>query len=461
MRGLGQGGSLGLNDELSPGIAGLADKATQWLGFGDQTGIPREYAAGSAYNDMRNTERRENQESADKFPGTYRAGQIAGGVPSSIAMSGLGAGAPNLAARIASGGLAAGARGGIEGAGLAEDGNKLEGAARAAGPSAALGMAGAAAPAAFNAIKNLFKGGPPSGPLPALATAGAGAQPSAQEVARGAQAARGAGTSGGPIINRALGAGGPPARTVPPPSKGGRAKPPTQPPDEEHIPYTRAIPPPASEEALEASSMPVPKKPEPIEFMRKYKVDWGPNHGEKLGPPELGREYRGQAAETEDEYSARILNGQDPLYWQARGGAPARTAKGAPRALTGVERIAKRGPSMHEALVQENSPEQLAGLPKLDSEYAEAARAAPDIREMQYQKLLREEAATARNAALRKQAELNAKNQQFGELDLDSPVLNKSANAMGEYKLDTKPASGSKKTDVKKLMKKRPDDSDD
>lgn len=208
MRGLGQGASLGWNDEASPAIAG---KLTDWFGPKDPEGIPREYAAGSADADMRNTERRENQESADKFPTTYRAGQIAGGIPSSIAMSGMGAGAPGLAARIAAGGLSAGARGGIEGAGLASEGNKLEGAARAAGPSAVLGAAGAAAPAAANAIKNMFKGGPPSGPVPALAMAGAGAQPSAREVARGAQAA----SAAGPTITRAVG-----AKTVPPPRRG-------------------------------------------------------------------------------------------------------------------------------------------------------------------------------------------------------------------------------------------------
>jgi len=218
MRGLGQGGSLGLNDEISPAIAG---KLSDWFGPSDPDGIPREYAAGSAYDDMRNTERRENQESADKYPVTYRAAQIAGGVPSSIAMSSLGAGAPSLAARIASGGLAAGARGGIEGAGLAEDGNRLEGAARAAGPSAVLGMAGAAAPAAANAIKNMFKGGPPSGPVPALATASAGG-PSAREITRGAQAARSAGASAGSVLNRTgvpTEGPTPSAKTAPPPRR--------------------------------------------------------------------------------------------------------------------------------------------------------------------------------------------------------------------------------------------------
>ena len=222
MRGLGQGATLGWGDELIPLLTPTVD---------DGTGIPREYAAGSANADQRAMERRENQTAQDKFPTTYRAGQIAGGVPSSIAMSGIGAGAGPAStvaehlARIASGGLAAGARGGIEGAGLANEGNRLKGAAQAAGPSAALGAVGAAAPAAVNAVKNLFKGGPPSGPLPALAMAAGRAEPSAAEVARGAQAARGAGTSAGPMINRAVvppkpPGGAPPAKTVPPPRRG-------------------------------------------------------------------------------------------------------------------------------------------------------------------------------------------------------------------------------------------------
>jgi len=242
MRGLGQGASLGLGDEIAPWLTPTVD---------DGTGIPREYAAGSADADMRANERRENADAEAKYPTTYRSGQIAGGIPSSIAMSGMGAGAPNLAARIAAGGLAAGTRGGIEGAGLAADGNRLNAAARAAGPSAALGMAGAAAPTAVKAVKDLFKGGPPGPLAPAMATVGSGAQPSAREIARGAQAARTAGTTAGPVINRALGGSGPaPGKTVPPPRRGatrmvdkeaagGRELGP-----EENVTHAKAIPPP-------------------------------------------------------------------------------------------------------------------------------------------------------------------------------------------------------------------------
>ena len=104
MRGLGQGASLGLNDDFSPGLVSAADKVTGWLGLGDQTGIPREYAAGSAYDDMRNTERRENAESERAYPTTYRAAHVAGGIPSSIAMSGLAGGAtlPTLSRLVSS-----------------------------------------------------------------------------------------------------------------------------------------------------------------------------------------------------------------------------------------------------------------------------------------------------------------------------------------------------------------------
>jgi hypothetical protein len=190
-------------------------------------------------------------------------------------MSGIGAGAPNALARVASAGLGAGVRGGIEGAGLAEDGNRLNAAARAAAPAAALGMAGAAAPAAANAVKNLFKGGPPGPLAPAMATVGTGAQPSAREVARGAQAARSAGTAATVHDQSALGGQAPPQ--PPPAAPMANCAPASARPQQdprEAIGGARSVPrniqltgtrfPPRARQASSAPNLP---PPEPIEFM--------------------------------------------------------------------------------------------------------------------------------------------------------------------------------------------------
>jgi len=330
LRGLGQGASLGLNDEASPAIAG---KLSDWFGPSDPEGIPREYAAGSADADMRANLRRENAESQRAYPNTYLTGQIAGGLPSSVAMSGLGAGAPGLATRIASAGLGAGVRGGVEGAGLADDGNRLEGAARSAGPSAVLGMAGAGAPAAAKVIKDLFKGGPPSGPV--LATAGAGAQPSMKEVARGAQ------------INRAVPPKPPqtlPKNTAGPPRKASSPVNEKAAGPEETVTRDKAIPPPSSLTAEAAGAEAIPAARIPTELSSDMPAV--SRAGKSLG------DYFGEHSRALNKAMGRPPNWKAPSV---------------------EETVAQRGQSMTDALAAENSPEQLARLPKLDSEYAEAA----------------------------------------------------------------------------------------
>lgn len=317
LRGLGQGASLGWGDELVPMLMSDID---------DGTGIPREYAAGSSDADARNTIRRENQEAQEDYPGAYFTGQLLGGAPSAIAMGGLGRGA-TTAARVAASGLAGGARGGIEGAGLADEGNRLKGAAYGAAPAAGLSMAGAAAPAAINAVKNLFKGGPPnmSGMAPAYATVGADMAPAAAS----AEASK-AGGAGGALINQ---------MTKTAPRMRGRANAPkdVESPKSDAVPAREAMPPQEGAELVDeiprAGRMPkmsweqaddiaqradvlhadkvleeleprtaprmtiipessegplnisAPKAPKlPIEYRNEYMVDWGPEAPQDWAP---------------------------------------------------------------------------------------------------------------------------------------------------------------------------------
>lgn len=260
LRGGGQGLTLGWGDELIPKLMGKLDRTLG--GPADPEGYTRDYAAGSAEADARNHERSENAAAQAAYPVTYGAGQIAGALPSSIAAGGAGGLGGNLAARIAAGGLAGGLRGGIEGSGLGEDGNKVNSGARTAGTGALFGMAGAAAPAAASYIKDLFKGGgPPSGLVPALATAAA--NPGAQQAERAA--ATQAGRTGGAIINQAAG-----IATKPPP-RGARAKAPApESIDREadiHKPITKAVPPPTGERAMDLN-ISLPKAPKAPNFAK-------------------------------------------------------------------------------------------------------------------------------------------------------------------------------------------------
>jgi len=241
MRGLGQGFTGKWGDEAIPYVTRGFEKV---LGEPDDQGIPREYAAGDRYADQTAGERRDNQEAVDKYPGTFYSGQALGALPSAVATGGM------AGEGVAANALLAGARGGLEGAGGGTEGNRAMGAAWGAGPSAVLGGLGAGVAKAAPYIKDLFKNGPPGGPplAPAMATVGGEAAPEASEIARGAAAARGAGSQsaaelGGPVINRAAAAR--PGATKPPPRRAqqsmeqGRKLGP-----EETTTRTNAVPPP-------------------------------------------------------------------------------------------------------------------------------------------------------------------------------------------------------------------------
>lgn len=160
LRGGVQGATAGWGDE---GVASLLGKLPMPT---DPEGIPREYAAGSPEQDYQNTERGANAESERRFPGTYHSGKALGAAP----LLGVGG-----VSGIAGAGLVGGARGALAGAGNATEGNRLEGAARLAGPEALMSMAGAAAPQAFGKMKDLLGEAPSAGLSPAYAGAGAGA----------------------------------------------------------------------------------------------------------------------------------------------------------------------------------------------------------------------------------------------------------------------------------------------
>jgi len=415
MRGLGQGFTGKWGDELIPLLTPDAS---------DDTGIPRNYAAGSAYNDLRNNERAENQEAADKYPGNFYTGQALGALPSAVATGGA------AGEGVAANALLAGARGGLEGAGGGTEGNRAMGAAWGAGPSAVLGGLGAGVAKAAPYIKDLFKNGPPGGPplAPAMATVGGEAAPEASEIARGAAAARGASSQsaaelGGPIINRATTAAPPlpppgqaPKNTVPLPRRGpsmadremagGRPLGP-----EETVTRTPAIPPPSSLAAEAAGAEAIPAPRIPTELSTRM--------------PAISR-----AGKTPGEF----VRAQRDALENLLGPAP-----------TKAELIARRGPSMADALAEENSADQLARLPPMNSEYAEAGANAGARR-------------AAQNAARGKTTPWPPPSQALktpiGEL---TPGRKPSANPSGEFRLSSKPALG-KKTDVKALMKKRADD---
>lgn len=133
----------------------------------DPDGIKREYAAGSPTQDYENTMRGEDAELARKYPDTFMSGRALGAAP--MMVSGMEA----MPASIPAAGLFGGLRGAVVGAGAADDGNRAHGAAGGALPAALMAMSGVAAPQVAKTVSDYFKGGPPSGPTPAFATAGA------------------------------------------------------------------------------------------------------------------------------------------------------------------------------------------------------------------------------------------------------------------------------------------------
>lgn len=135
----------------------------------DGTGIPREYAAGSAEQDYKNAMRGDSADLERRFPANYKTGQAIGMVPgAALAATGLGAvGAGSVPVA----GLLGGARGAVSGAGNAVEGSRIDGAARAAGPGALLAMAGEAAPMAFTKARDWLGSMPTPPAAQALAPA--------------------------------------------------------------------------------------------------------------------------------------------------------------------------------------------------------------------------------------------------------------------------------------------------
>ncbi len=158
LRGAGQGASAGWNDEL-------AAKLLAAIPADDGTGIPREYAGGQ-YEQYRDSNRADNEESQRKFPLNYGAGQLAGAIPSAVA---TGAGVP-----------AAVGLGAVQGAGLSSDNGQglvkdaVAGGALGGAMGSAVKLGAAAAPAAKAAIQKLYQGGPPQMQMaPAMGTSAA------------------------------------------------------------------------------------------------------------------------------------------------------------------------------------------------------------------------------------------------------------------------------------------------
>lgn len=132
---------MGWNDEGAAGLMSLGDR----LGLlkpKDPEGIPREYAAGSQYQDNVQSLRGDDSAAQQANPGAYTGGALAGSVPSALASAGLGGG--SAAARLATSGLTGGALGAVSGAGYADRGNTLRGAAEGAALGGAMGVAGGA-----------------------------------------------------------------------------------------------------------------------------------------------------------------------------------------------------------------------------------------------------------------------------------------------------------------------------
>ncbi len=154
-RGTGQGLTMNFGDE---GIAALLAALPM---ADDKTGIPREYAAGSAQDDYLQTERNANTDAQRAFPKNYGAGQILGSVPLSLSVPG----GRGLAAGAATGGFL----GGLSGAGAGSEGTRGVSALRGAAVGGAMGGAVGGAPSVMRAIQELRSGPPPGGAAPAFA----------------------------------------------------------------------------------------------------------------------------------------------------------------------------------------------------------------------------------------------------------------------------------------------------
>lgn len=131
-RGLGQGFTMRWGDEGAAALAeaapsegsgldALARRGLNAFGAGlpaadpEAAAIPKTYAAGSRYADLRDNERANNAAASERSPLAYTVGEAAGAIPGAIASAPAGGGA--LSARIAANMAAGGLYGGISGAG--------------------------------------------------------------------------------------------------------------------------------------------------------------------------------------------------------------------------------------------------------------------------------------------------------------------------------------------------------
>lgn len=134
-RGAGQGATLRWGDEGAAALAEAAPREGSGLDalarralnvFGadlpevdpEAAAIPKTYAAGSRYADMRDSERAANAQAQERSPVLYTAGEVAGAVPGAIATAPAAGGA--LPARVAANMAAGAAYGGISGGGGSE-----------------------------------------------------------------------------------------------------------------------------------------------------------------------------------------------------------------------------------------------------------------------------------------------------------------------------------------------------
>jgi len=153
--GLQQAASGGWSDELSPEIS------TKLPAPKDPEGYSRQYAAGSAENDMRENMRSEAADLERRFPKSYGSGKALGAAPGSLALPAL---------SVPAMGLLGGLIGGVQGAGEANGEDVAKHAAQNAGIHGLLGTLGAAAPEALAGAKGLIQDAKPL--APELAPAG-------------------------------------------------------------------------------------------------------------------------------------------------------------------------------------------------------------------------------------------------------------------------------------------------
>lgn len=141
--------------EQQPGMVesfarGAADTAT--FGFGDEMAAGVTSLFGGNYDQSLANIRGQQQAAQEAHPVAFGAGQVAGVLPTSLAPGSVAVRAPSLGAKVAGGMVAGAAQGAAYGAGSADEGNRMTGAAQGA---VAGGTIGAAFPAAGRLVGRL------------------------------------------------------------------------------------------------------------------------------------------------------------------------------------------------------------------------------------------------------------------------------------------------------------------